>query len=336
MFLLKQKKVNILLTSAGTQTFNNILQALRQQKEIKYSIIACDTNPYAYGLYLIKRKYLIPRATSKEYIPALIEICKREKVDILIPLYSAEFPVLAPKRNMFRQVGVIIPISDEKVIKIASDKWLTYNFFRKNGIPTPESFIPGKIPSNLHYPVIIKPRSLSGSKYVYKSESSKDLDYFQTITPNPIVQTYIEGNEYTVDALSDLNGKPIIAVPRLRLDVMDGKSVVGKTIRDPKMIYFVRRIIAKLGLKGPCNIWYIRKKNRYYFTEINPRFSAGGLPLTVKAGVNTPLLLLKIALKMKISSKISYRDNIIIFRFLSEKFVQENQLIKAKKKFTHD
>ena len=77
--------------------------------------------------------------------------------------------------------------------------------------------------------------------------------------------------------------------------------------------------IIKFGkIIGPGNIQCILNKKRCYFIEINTRFAAGGLPLTVASGVNIPLICIKLMLGHKIQKNIDYITNLRMIRFLTE------------------
>ncbi len=320
--------INLLLTAAGTQTFSNFVTGVKKGSNRRLRIVACDIDRLAYGLYLADKAYLIPKASSPEFIPTLLEICKKEKIDVLVPLLSLEYPKVSRAKKKFNKIGVSVPISDFSTVRKAIDKKLTYDFFIKNEIPTPASYLPKEIPKKLSYPLIIKPRKLSGSKSIYKVNSRHEISHYLKLVPNPIIQEFIEGQEYTVDTLSYWDSTPIAIVPRVRIQTMDGKSVKGKTVDEPGLVSLVQTIIRKLKLIGPSNIQCFKVGDEYFFTEINPRFSAGGLPLAIEAGVNTPLLLVQMALGKKVFGPLSYKKDLYMLRYFTELFVKEDQLIK--------
>ena len=323
-----QQKINLLLTGAGTQTFVNVIDALTKTKKFKLNIIGCDIDPLAHGLYLCNKGIIIPRANNPEYINVLVDICRKKKIDILVPLLSLEYPKISKAKKKFEEIGTIVPISDYSTIRITMDKKLTFDFFAKNSISTPKTFLPEEIPSSPTYPLIIKPRRSSGTKNVYKLENPKDLARYLKIVPDPIIQEFLEGEEYTIDTLSYWDSTPITIIPRVRLRVMDGKSVRGKTIHNAELISQVREIIKKLNLIGPANIQCFKIDNKFMFTEINPRFSAGGLPLAVEAGVNTPELLIRMAKNEVLKEHMNYKKNLFMLRYFTEIFINEKEIIK--------
>ena len=56
------------------------------------------------------------------------------------------------------------------------------------------------------------------------------------------------------------------------------------------MCKLAHKICEHLEVVGACNIQFIENKDGIYFIELNPRFAAGGLMLTVNAGANIPLM----------------------------------------------
>jgi biotin carboxylase len=63
----------------------------------------------------------------------------------------------------------------------------------------------------------------------------------------------------------------------------------------------------------------MERENKFYFIEINPRYAAGGLMLTVNAGTNIPLLALKVMLGVPIeNSELRHIPDIGITRYWEE------------------
>ena len=107
-----------------------------------------------------------------------------------------------------------------------------------------------------------------------------------------IAQAHLPGEEYSLDVLARADGRAVAVVPRVRLKVDSGVSVAGRTVRDPELEAFGRRVAARIGLTSVANVQCRRdERGRPALLEVNPRLS-GAMPLTVAAGVNMPSLLL--------------------------------------------
>src|SRR5207237_1194981 len=90
---------------------------------------------------------------------------------------------------------------------------------------------------------------------------------------------------FTVDVLSDFNGKVLSIVPRERLVIRAGVSDKGITRKDAEIIAFAKEVAEKLHIIGPANIQCKWDGREVSLIEVNPRFS-GGIPLTIAAGAD--------------------------------------------------
>jgi len=220
-------------------------------------------------------------------------------------------------------------ISNPEVIKTCSDKYKFHQFLTRNNIPTPKTYLSSQVDlSSMHYPLLVKSRYGSGSKSVFKVENERELKFFINYVPNSVIQEFVEGREYTVDLFSDFNGKVLTAVPRERIEIFCGESYKGKTVKDVKIIEYAKNLAEKLGTIGHITIQCIKKDDQIKFIEVNPRFG-GGADLGIIAGVNTPLLLLKLALNKRVEPQIGeFKENLIMLRYTKDLFISNKELIK--------
>jgi len=141
--------------------------------------------------------------------------------------------------------------------------------------------------------VFIRPRFGSGAKQCFIARNEQELAFFREYAPDPIIQEYIKGDEYTVDILADMQSHPIMVVPRRRIEARDGEIVKGVTVADAYLIQHCADITRHLHLIGLNCIQCIKRDESYFFTEINPRFG-GGITMSIKAGADFPLHLREI------------------------------------------
>ena len=132
-----------------------------------------------------------------------------------MPLIDVDLPILAENRSEFAGVGASVLLSSADVIRTCRDKRATSRFFKNHGIPTVPTISLRQIEEKpVPYPVFIKPSIGSGSIRSYKVCNSSELSFFLKHVPDPIVQKFAWGEEYTIDTLSDLEGKVLNVVPR--------------------------------------------------------------------------------------------------------------------------
>ena len=129
--------------------------------------------------------------------------------------------------------------------------------------------------------------------------------------------------------MADLKGEIISIVPRQRITTIGGVSQKGKILKDWRMINLVYELTKKLNIIGPANIQLFKDGDNYQIIEINARFS-GGIPLTIAAGADFPLLLLKILSGQKVVPQIGdFDEEIIMLRYDGAIFIRNEKMISG-------
>lgn len=321
---MNKKLVTIYLSSVGGLNAINIIDALNKS-DIKFRIVGGDCDPLATGLFLIDKGYVVPQANDSEFIPKVIEICKREKVDIALPIYSADFPAFEQHKQDFVAEGIRTYAPSKEAWNICDDKYQVAKFLSTISVPHPQTWTyveAIKQADTLVYPLFLKLRSGSGTKKVEIVESAEGLKFLAN--SRFVIQEYIDGEEFTVDVFSNLEGKMIAASPRKRTKVYGGLSVRGETILDTEIISYTKAIVEALKLPGPSNVQCKRcSDSSLKFYDVNPRFASGGLPLAVAAGLNSPEMLIRLLMGWKIPRKIDVIEGMVMCRYWTTVFVQK-------------
>lgn len=285
--------LNILFTSAGRRV--ELMRAFRRAYEqlgLAGSIVAIDIDPLAPALQFVDRPYLVPRLSDPAYPAALLEICRREAIDLIFPLIDPDIPVLAALRGAIEATGARLAVVGLPAVAKTADKWVTHRFFESLNLPTSRSWLPGNLPEEgLEFPLFIKPRAGSAAKHTFKVRDHTELAFFSRYVPDPIIQELLPGPEITNDVICDLDGTLLGVASRQRIEVRWGEVAKGVTVQDPRIIEACARISRALPACGPITVQCMMKDGTPFFTEINARMG-GGLPLAIAAGVNAPLWLL--------------------------------------------
>ena len=317
--------MNILITSAGRRT---TLVKIFKSAVSQYGgqVYTTDINCLAPALYFSDKAFKSPPVEEPEYLDYLLDIITKYNIKLLVPTIDTELLLLASSREILENSGCIPLISSEEFIYITGDKWLTVNAFEARGVRCPRSWIQenlkyDSVPENL----FIKPRGGSASQNAYSFTITELNEYIPKVS-NFIIQELLDGPEITVDALLDLDGKPIHYVPRIRLRTLGGESIQGKTIEDTEVrewMINLLNIISSMGGRGPQTLQYFMTPNGPVLTEINPRFG-GGFPLGYHAGGKYPEWILQMLYGKIMSSKIGeYKANLYMTRFFDEHFTEE-------------
>ncbi len=318
--------LKVLITTAGSPSAINCINALRHQDELEIEIISSDVNELAAGLYLADRHYLVPTLADDEaYISALLKICKEESIDALLPTASREMPIVAKYADEFRTNNVGLCLSPESSIRLFENKWESFLFLDRHHFPTPptwrlQDFEPGTFPAH------VKPIIGSGSQYNRIMSDENEFHSWKkgVAVDEFIVQPHLSAPEYSADVLVGNDNEILSLVPRERLRTKEGLAVVSRTVADESIAAFVERLLKRIKLTGPINIQYFRTASgEYLLFDVNPRFAAGGLPLTIRAsGVNFPLETVRLALGLPVKAKRDYVKNLMMIRYYTELFVE--------------
>lgn len=321
--------VNILITSVSRKVWlvKAFEEALRQEG-IGGKVISTDINNLSAGLYVSNRHYLVPPSPDQNFIPTILGICKKENIKLLIPTRDGELLLFAKNKEKFEKQGTHVMVSNPEIIEICNDKYRFYQFLTENNIPTPKTYISEQINFPfIHYPLLVKSRYGSGSKSVFKVKNEEELKFFINYVPNPIIQEFVNGKEYTIDLLTDFNGKILTVVPRERIETFCGESYKGETIKDIKMMQYAKNLAEKLGTIGHITIQCIKNDSGIKFLEVNPRFGGGAI-LGIKSGANTPLLMLRLINGKRLRSQIGeFKESLIMIRYTKDLFIQNGEVI---------
>lgn len=285
------------ITGVGGGVGQSILKSLHDSG---YNIVTLDGEYLAAGLYASKISYVIPYANKDNYIPKLLEICKKENISLLFPGMDLELMPLSKNRHLFEEIGTTVVVSRPEVITISDDKFQTYNQLIKAGITVPSTYLAENFnPEKDDFPIILK-QKVGGarSKNVYvirdRAEWESTLDKIGKNISGYIAMDYIEGDEYTCGTIN-LNGmcKGVIV---MRRTLRDGDTHKCFTIENKIIESEVRRLVNFIKPFGACNVQLRLKDNKPYIFEINARCS-GTTAARALSGFNEPKMIADFLLK---------------------------------------
>jgi carbamoyl-phosphate synthase large subunit len=315
--------LRVLITGAGTATCQSVVKGLRAQHEFDVEVITADMQEDNAGRWFGDRFIRIPAARDEAFVPALLDACRRCRVNLLIPIVDYEFEPLAHARRHFEELGCRLALSAVEVVRRCSDKWQFFQFCRAEGFPVPQTWLPEQLPaSELRFPVYVKPRLLGrGSLDTYRADSREQLACFLQRLKVPLVQEALAGREFTIDVLCDFAGRALNGVVRERVETKAGVSSKGRTVRDAQLLDLAVAVVERLPVHGPANVQCFRRDNDVWLLEVNPRYS-GALALSIAAGFNSPLWLLKLVRGETVRREIgNYREGVSMLRYWQEVFL---------------
>ncbi|MEP0848203.1 MAG: ATP-grasp domain-containing protein [Phycisphaerae bacterium] len=291
-------RITLLFSCVGRRV--ELLQAFRaaaRRLNVELRLVGTDIVPTAPGLACVDEAVLTPKISEPDYVPALLEIIRRTGARALVPTIDTDLPALSENRATIQAAGCLPLVAEPAVIRYCFDKYETCRILRAHGIDTPMTWSPEELgdPDRLTYPYFLKPRQGSASIGARKLTSAAEYAYHVPRLADPILQEFVEGDVYTLDAYTGLSGQVRCIVPRLRLQVRTGEVVKGVVVKDREIMAAGKRCAEVLGPTALGMITLqciVTRDRRIRFVDINPRFG-GGAPLGIAAGADYPGWLLR-------------------------------------------
>lgn len=315
------RSVRALVTGAGGPAAVSVMKSLSADSSI--SLIAADMDPWAAGLYLVppEARTLIPAGLDPAFAEATLARCVALKVDVLIPTVDAELRPLGRARADFARAGVELVLAPDHALDVTLDKLaLAQRCAGKVRVPRTERLDQVADHGSWTYPVIVKPRTGSGSRGISLVESRHDLAGLAA-SADLLVQEYLPGEEYSIDVLADAGGRVVASVPRVRERVDSGVSVAGRTLHDAELEGLGAAVATATGLTYIANVQFRRDvAGRPALLEVNPRVP-GTLPLTMASGVDMPRMALDSLRGGTLPDHAGFRD-VAMVRYLEERFIE--------------
>ena len=314
----KNSITSVLVPGAAAPAGINTIKALRLDK-YGGKIIASDSNSMSAGFFMADAGEVTPEADDESFLKRLIELIEKHGVKVLMPSSGYDIYPYSVNKERLMSLGAIPVVSDRDTLEICRDKVLTFKRLSKKYDLPFTTLDPNKI---REFPVIAKPRFGKGSKGIVKINDEIDLRYIISKNEDLIFQDYLPGIEYTIDVLSTLEKKALLAVPRIRLQTKAGISTKGRIVIDEDIQSICKSVVDDLKIIGPCCIQMKESEDGVLkFLEVNPRLG-GGTMFTTLAGANFPAMILDMVAGNEPSIPII--SEITIIRYFEE-IVLHNQ-----------
>ena len=302
--------MNILITSVGRR--NYIVEYFKSILEEKGKVIVANSIADSSGMYVGDKAYVSPPIVSAEYIPYILDICKKEEISAILPLFDMDLSAIAFHKETFLKEGIFPLVSDYKVINDCFDKLKYPSLFSGLNFKTPQtsSSLAETIElidkDKVRFPLVLKPRWGTGSVstiVVYEKQEliyefnrlSKSLTSSFLESPVPegnknqmIIQEFIKGDEFGMDVINDLSCNYVKSFIKKKLGMRSGETDSAITIKNDEYELIGEKISKLLKHIAILDVDFIvTDSSDVYIIDMNPRFG-GGYPFTHAAGVNLP------------------------------------------------
>ncbi len=259
--------------------------------------------------------YVVPRITEEDYIPTVIDICKKEHVDVILPYITAELPLMAREKGRFEAEGIKVSVSNEKSLEMANDKVFLGKLYpdlmpKQRIVTTREDIL--AFANFVGYPevnICCKLRDGCGGLGFCVVDENKGLDMrlfnkfglqryitldmlitlVEHTHETVILQTYEEGIDFSYCGLAE-NGELLYGLGFEAPIMSFGSAMYAQIAQNEMAEEIARKIVKDTGLDGNFCCDFIKKPDgSVTLLEVNPRLNAT-LPFIAKAGLNLPYL----------------------------------------------
>ena len=296
--------LRILVTCCLGAYLKGTLDCLRKEEDLY--IVGTDVMQMYHNRNGIDKFYRVPRCDDPGYIDVILDICKKEHIDLVMPFYTGELELFLYCEGFFERIGTKVHVT-RGALHIANDKKLWGNCFDFHGLPTARSKVvetydqlvsfvnedpestyclkQGKgcggrgfrIIGEEPYDIKARPTGV----YVTLEDTAKLFEGSETY----LVQKYLTGKEYGVDVLC-VDGKVVCGIERYNESVVEGVNIDAEIIEKDDIYDMCVEVCRLLNLDG--NVGFDVKKDEHgnpFIIDINPRYTAT-ISLSAHAGLN--------------------------------------------------
>ena len=306
--------LTVLVTASGAPGAAALLRALRSNGEREVRLVGCDMSERAIGRHLCDVFALVPPGADSGFAAAVLDLCRREAVDVVLPQSSHDLLALAGARC---ELEIPVMVSSTATIRRANDKAECYRLLGEIGVRVPAwRLVQGRAQvvaaaESLGYPdrpVCFKPVYGSGSRGFRILDPTVDrarqllrerpgslamrLEEMAELLPEEggeelLVMELAQGGERTIDGIA--NGKRVVlGHPKTREAMRAGLAMYFQTLEDEALMADADRIVAALAIEHFFNIQFVGE----CVIEVNPRIST----IVYQEDLNLPWLGIKRAL----------------------------------------
>lgn len=318
------RDITVLMSASSSPSMPGMIKCFKNVKERNIRVVGVDMSDDPSAKFMVNAFYQVPAASAPNYADIMLDICKKEKVDVYFPNVSAEVSAVVARKDEFEALGVKLSVSNMESVAISNNKLKTYEALEKAGIPVPryygvhtvEDFVEGmKYMGYPEKPVCIKIVDGSGSRGVRIIDSTKSrYDIFVKEKPNSFYISYddmlsllqsapaplhemmlvecMHGPEFTVDLLAE-KGKALYIVGRNNVDSLMSIAQASVLQYDELAYKVSEQVIDLLKMDGNVGFDFMRNdKEEAVLMDINPRITAT-ISIMAAGGVNLPYLRVK-------------------------------------------
>jgi predicted ATP-grasp superfamily ATP-dependent carboligase len=285
------KQIRVLVFPSGSEIAVEIRNSLKFEKSCKIFGATSDKYDSTPDMFNEFDNSVAMITNPEKCIADLNSLIEKWEIDFLFPAHDSVGLFLSENRT---KIKCPLLMASEETIRIVRSKEKTLRTL-KGSVPTTKILgradLEEMVSRNQLASVFVKPDVGQGSVGARKMLAKEALANFEKLMEvNDLVLELLPGDEYTIDCLSDRQGKILFSGSRFRRRTKAGISVWTESACDIRLNEMAKNISLKLQMKGA---WFFQAKVALdgipYLLEVGPRIS-GAMGLYRTLGVNFPLL----------------------------------------------
>ena len=287
--------MRVLLTGVGCPGAHALISNLKLQDKNIF-ILGTNANEQAIGRWLCDDFAVVPWAYEENYVDSIINLVKKNQIDIVFPQTSWEMFHLSEAAERIEKHCKLLA-SKHEFVAICENKYLMYKHF-EDKIEVPEFYLVKTITElieaaeKLGYPekdVVFKPPEGKGARGVRVLTEKSDrydllfngrpfakfisMDELKSTVeekeiPPLMIMEYLDGVELKIDPVLQ-NGEILTCSVKNRLNFASGLAMGFEMIRDNVALDYAKKLLEHLPMDYCIDI----STRGGVLMEINPRVS---------------------------------------------------------------
>lgn len=292
------KQINIAITSIGSGVGQSVIDSCRLSN-LPIKTFGYGNNPFAFGSYSCDVQRPLTTIYDDFYLKELLELCRSDQIDVLIPGLDDELILLAEHLQDFRKHDIHVPVSSLYVISLCRDKDRMSKVLNQYGNFFVKSFKKSQLNNEINtdclsFPLIAKPISGFASRGIMVLQNKSDLDY---VSDTHVIQEIAAPNQNDPHYKSfthSLSKGQILQIGEISLQILVAKNgrELGRYASYNKLhngipveitpsdvpsawdaVDSFLPVLKKSGIYGPLNIQGRITDEGPKFFEMNARFT---------------------------------------------------------------
>lgn len=294
-----ERPLNVLITCAGRRSY--LVDWFHSAVAPHGRVVAANSIAESTAMAVADVAVVSPPVTDDGYIAFLLDVCRRQDVGLVVPVFDLELPVLAAARARFTEAGIVVAVSSPEVIEACQDKMATASVAAAAGLAAPRTTLdPQEATAWLDdgvERVFVKPRHGTGSILTWSTDDRSEVEVLHRKVRRELASTYVRGDvvvqevlagiEHGLTVVNDLDGRCQAVLAHRKLAMRAGETDVAETVHDDRLEAAGRSLAASVGHVGALDVDVFVDGDTVAVLDLNPRIG-GNYPFSHLAGADLP------------------------------------------------